>query len=238
MSPISEKKGKIALVTGATSGIGKSTAFLLLNEGFEVIFTGRDFKNIENEIYGRFSDKCRFHFFKADFLQEADVEKLVAEVKGITDRIDVLIHSAGIIEISTVEKSDIRDLDKMYQVNLRTPYLLTQKFLPMLKMAKGSVVFVNSTAGLHAWEEISQYAATKHGLTGFAKSLKSEVSKDSVNIISVFLRGTDTPMQQRIQKSKGEDYHPNHFIPVQDIGLVILNAIKTSEDYVPPARFG
>jgi len=226
---MSVKPGKIALVTGATSGIGKCTAFQLISEGVEVIFTGRNLKGLKEEVLSSYGENSKHHFIKADLFRDNDIERLVSKVNKITTKLDILIHSAGIIGIGSVEQSNIHDLDRMYGINLRAPFSLTQKFLPLLKNAKGCIVFVNSTAGLQSWENISQYAATKHGLTAFAKSLRNEVSSEDVKVISVFPGGTDTPMQEWIQKKDRKEYDPQNFMPVQEVAICIVNAIKASE---------
>ena len=220
---------KIALVTGATSGIGKSIAFRLLNEGAEVIFIGRKFNGLEEEISGLALPGYKYHFIKSNFLVENDLINLIQKIKEISDQIDILVHSAGIINIGRLEDSEINELDALFQVNVRAPFFITQKLLPSLKEAKGSIVFINSTAGLESWANISQYAASKHALTAIAKSLREEVSPYGVKVISIYPGGTDTPMQELIQQIEGNDYHPAKFMSAKYVADSVLQALKISD---------
>lgn len=220
---------KIALVTGATSGIGKSIAFKLLAEDVEVIFTGRNFDGIEQEIFNLSIPNSNYHLIRADLLLDEDLKKLVHRIAEITDQIDILVHSAGIINIGSIEESDNSGLETMFKLNVMAPYFITQKLLPTLKKQKGSIVFINSTAGLDSWANISHYAASKHALTAISKSLREEVMPFGIKVISIHPGGTDTPMQKQIQQMEGKKYDPSLFMSPGLVADTTLQAIKASD---------
>lgn len=226
---MSSLANKIALVTGATSGIGKSIALKLLAEGVEVIFTGRNFDSLEQELSDLSLLNIKYHFIKSDFLLNEDLNKLILQVAGITDQLDILVHSAGIIKIGSIEESDIAELDTLFQLNVKAPYFITQKLLPSLKKQKGSIVFINSTAGLDSWANISHYAASKHALTAITKSLREEVMPYGIKVISIHPGGTDTPMQKQIQQMEGENYNPDLFMSPELVADTAIQAIKVSD---------
>ncbi len=226
MSFFSNKK---ALVTGATSGIGKCIAFKLLQEGVEVLFAGRNFEGLDNEISNLSLPTSKYHFLKADFLFENDLKCMIQDVFKITDYIDILVHSAGIIKLGRIEDSDVGQLDELFQVNVKAPYFITQNLLSILKKSdRGNIVFLNSTAGLDSWANISQYAASKHALTAITKSLREEVRFSGINIIGVYPGGTDTPMQKKIQQMEGNKYDASLFMAPEYVADLILHAIKVS----------
>ncbi|MEZ5082519.1 MAG: SDR family NAD(P)-dependent oxidoreductase [Bacteroidales bacterium] len=223
---------KIALVTGATSGIGKNIAYKLLANGIDVIFTGRNFDGMEKEISRLSPPYNSYHFIKADLLLDEDMNKLIKRVVEITDRIDILVHSAGIIDIGSIEESDISGLETMFKLNVKAPYFISQKLLPAIKKQKGIIVFINSTAGLDSWANISQYAASKHALTAITKSLREEAAPFGIKVISIHPGGTDTPMQKQIQQLEGKKYDPSLFMPPELVADTVIQAIKSSNSSV------
>ena len=99
-------------------------------------------------------------------------------------------------------------VDQHYQTNLRGPYLLTQALLPLLKLRRGQIVFMNSSAGLDARANVAQYAASKHALKAIADSLREEINRDGIRVLSVFPGRTATPMQQQLHVLEGRPYQP------------------------------
>ena len=173
-----------ALVTGATSGIGRAIAVALAAEGAPVWAVGR-----RPEALDALTAACpSIRGERADLVVDDDVERLVStlttEAGGLDglDGLDVLVHAAGTAVLGCVAAAPIDALDHMYRLNLRVPYLLTQRLLPLLRRARGQVVFVNSSAGLHASAGASQYAATKHALKALADSLRCEANDDGVRV--------------------------------------------------------
>ncbi len=146
--------------------------------------------------------------------------------------IDFLIHSAGIIFLGPFETESIDKLDKQYRINLRAPFLITQKLLPKVKNNKGQIVFVNSTAGLSAWQNHSQYSATKYGLRAVADSLRAEVAPFGVKVISIFPGATDTPMQEQVQQMEGNEYNPDIFLAVSEVARSIVYSMSLPQNSI------
>ena len=142
------------------------------------------------------------------------------------EKIDMLIHSAGVISIGKLEISSVADFDRQYKTNVRAPCLLTQVLLPLLKMQKGQIVFINSSAGLFSKANLSQYAATKHALRAFADSLRDEVNEMGIRVLSVFPGRTATPMQEMIFSQEGRDYPANRLLQPQDVAAVVIHALS------------
>jgi NADP-dependent 3-hydroxy acid dehydrogenase YdfG len=124
-----------------------------------------------------------------------------------------------------VETAPVEDLDRLYQVNLRGPYLLTQAVLGLLKAHRGQVVFLNSTVGLEARGQVAQYAASKHSLRALADSLRDEVNGDGIRVLSLYLGRTATPMQAQVFKNENRDYRPELLLQPEDVATVLINAL-------------
>jgi NADP-dependent 3-hydroxy acid dehydrogenase YdfG len=95
----------------------------------------------------------------------------------------------------------------------------------MLPAHRGQIVFVNSSAGLTAPENLSQYAATKHALKAIADSLRKEVNEDGIRVLSVYLGRTATPLQERVHGMEHKTYRPENLMQAGDVASVIINAL-------------
>jgi NADP-dependent 3-hydroxy acid dehydrogenase YdfG len=117
-------------------------------------------------------------------------------------------------------------LDRQYRINVRAPYMLTQALLPMLKSRRGQIVFINSSAGLNARANVSQYAATKHALKAVADSLREEINAEGLRVLSVYPGRTATPMQADVHTMEGRAYRPDRLMQPEDVAAVVINALS------------
>jgi short-subunit dehydrogenase len=218
--------GQLAVVTGASSGIGKAIALELARQGATLCLVGRSREALRAvaESTGEASPKIRC--YRADFTVDEDVHELVAQLRRDYSAIDVLIHSAGIIVNGALAALPVEDLDRQYRTNVRAPYLLTQALLSLLKACQGQIVFMNSTVGLNAGANAGQYAATKHALRAVADSLRAEVNPQGVRVLSVYLGRTATPMQAAVHQMEGRAYRPDLLMQPEDVATVVLNALS------------
>jgi len=221
-------KGKTAVVTGATSGIGLSIANMLIAEGVFTFLIGRNFKMVSKLFQENNFSTNTYKFIKVDLANDQDLLNL--EIQIDNKEIDILIHCAGVISLGEFEKLSAEDLDHQYQINLRAPFVVTKRLLPKIRKTKGDIVFINSTTGLSAWENVSQYAATKHALRAMTDSLRKEVAKDQVRIASLYLGSVDTPMQESIHLKKRDSiYDSSKFMQPTDIAEAVLNVLSISK---------
>src|SRR5262245_66624703 len=160
---------QVAVVTGANSGIGKAIALALATNGVKVCLVGRRMEALQPVAKQASNGSV---CYQADFGLYSDIAALVANLKQDVKGIDILVHSAGVIRLSSFECASPDQLDWHYKVNVRAPYVLTQGLQPMIKAQQGQIVFVISTAGLRAGANLSQYASTKHALNSVADSMR------------------------------------------------------------------
>lgn len=219
-------QNKRALVTGASSGIGQAIAQALAAEGAQVHAVARSWaKPIEEWL----NDWC---LHDADFTVEADVRRLAAEVSKPESALDLVIHCAGALEVGLVADFSVMQLDYLYQVNVRAPFLLTQLLLPALTQSQGQIVFINSSAAVAPNTELAGYSSSKAALKSIADCLRLEVNTSGVRVMSVYPGKTASVMQQRAHELAGKSYDTSKLMQPQDVAQMVLSALalpKTAE---------
>lgn len=217
---------QIALVTGASSGIGQAIALALAAQGATLGLVGRRVERLEAVAESVPATARRVECYRADLTQDQDIRALATRFERDFGALDLLIHSAGVYALGTIEAAPVEDFDRQYRTNVRAPYLITQVLLPMLRSRRGQVVFMNSTAGIRAPANVGQYAATKHALRAIADSLREEVNADGIRVLSVVLGRTATPMQAAIYETEGRTYRPELLLQPEDVAAVVINALS------------
>lgn len=218
-------ENKIAVVTGASSGIGRAIALSLAGHGAEVCLVGRRPEVLETVMENAGLRAPQMRRYQIDLTVDNDILHFKKYLEQTFGRVDILVHSAGTICLGELERLPVEEFDRQFSVNVRVPYLLTQVLLPMIKSCRGQVVFINSSAGLHAMPKVGQYAATKHALKAIADSLRKEVNADGIRVMSIFPGRTATPMQEKVHEMEGKTYDPDIFIRAQDVADVVINAL-------------
>jgi short-subunit dehydrogenase len=209
------------LVTGAGSGIGRVVAERLLERGDDVWLVARSTE--------------RAHDLRAD---HPGATVLVADLAfpesvgslELPEALDSVVHAAGIIELGPVSELSVDDWASQLRVNLVSPAALTRVALPALRAARGTVVFVNSGAGLHAHPTWSAYAASKHGLRALADSLRAEEQEHGVRVTSVYPGRTATPMQQKVHQQEGKEYDASDWTDPATVADAIIRVLDLGDD--------
>ncbi len=219
----------VAVVTGASSGIGKAIALRLSAQGAALCLVGRNrdlLQEVAEETKNNGSAPAsQVKTYQVDLKTDGEIYGLRGQIQKDFGSVDVLVHSAGLFYMGRVQDLSVHCLDEQYQVNVRAPYLLTQTMLPMIRSRAGQVVFINSSVGMKAKAMVSQYAATKHALRAVADSLREEVNADGIRIVSFYLGRTATPMQAAIYKTEGRMYQPEQLMQPEDVAAAVVNVL-------------
>jgi NADP-dependent 3-hydroxy acid dehydrogenase YdfG len=217
--------GRVAVVAGATSDVGRAVCLRLAGAGARLCLLGRDRDSLDL-VAKRVRDVTEaVGAYRVDLSDDADLATLGERLRRDVDRLDVLVHSAGVFEMAPHAEAAVGDLDRQYRVNVRGPYRLTQVLLPQLRAQQGQIVFMNSTVGLEARASVGQYASTQHALRAVADALRAEVNPDGVRVLTLYLGRTATARQARIFEREGRRYAPELLMQPDDVAHMVVAAL-------------
>jgi NAD(P)-dependent dehydrogenase (short-subunit alcohol dehydrogenase family) len=174
-----EFEGKVAIVTGATSGIGMATARKFVEQGGRVAAVGRR-KDALEKIAGP-----KVKAYGVDLLNERDTASFVASVMKDFSGVDVLVNAAGIIANGTIENTTLADYDVMMNINVRSVFQLTQLALPSIIERKGNIVNVSSVTGLRAFPNVLAYCVSKAAVDQLTRCAALELAPKGVRVNAV-----------------------------------------------------
>ncbi|MGH7824068.1 MAG: SDR family oxidoreductase [Candidatus Binatia bacterium] len=217
--------GKLAVVTGASSGIGKAIAGELSARGAAVCLLGRRLETLQT-VARTMQENARTLAYQIDLTAPEQIESFADSFSRDCGQVDMLVHSAGVIAFGSLETASVRDLDRQFNVNVRAPYLLTRALLPMLKSRQGQIVFINSSAGLSPVANSGQYSATKHALKAVADTLREEINSHGVRVLNVFAGRTATPMQATVHAYEDRPYRPEKLMKPEDVASMVAHALS------------
>jgi short-subunit dehydrogenase len=214
-----------AVVTGASSGIGRAVAHALARQGARLGLVLRHEAGLARAAHDWPDGAAKPQPLLANLADDEAIEGLAVLIASRMGQVGVLVHCAGTIALGRFLELPAQALDEQYRLNVRAPFLLTQRLLPAIIAARGQIVFVNSSAGLVARAGVSQYAATKHALKALADSLREEVHVEGVRVISVYPGRTATPMQEAVRRMEGQSYEPDRYLAPEDVAAAIVDAL-------------
>ncbi|AFK20915.1 SDR family oxidoreductase (plasmid) [Haloferax mediterranei ATCC 33500] len=184
----------VAVVTGASSGIGEATAKALAREGCSVVLVARREDRLE-----RIADEIesdRTLVIPTDVTDEDEVTAMVEETREVFGCLDILVNNAGVLRVDPVAEADMADFREQVEVNLLGAMNTTHAALPvMLESEHADIVTVSSVNARHPAKEGSAYTATKYGVNGFCRSLRKEMADEQVRVTIVMPGPVDSEMR-------------------------------------------
>ena len=192
-------QGKVALVTGASSGIGDATARALAEAGADVAITARRIERLD--VLARDLEKsgARALAISADLVREDESRRVVAETEAHFGRLDILVNNAGVMLLAPVDGSDPQDWRHMLELNVLGPMVSSQAALAGMRARRGGhIVNIASTAGRIANANASGYAASKFALVAFTESLRREVFNDRIRVTVIEPGVVETELREHI----------------------------------------
>jgi NAD(P)-dependent dehydrogenase (short-subunit alcohol dehydrogenase family) len=176
---------KVAVITGASSGIGRATALLFAAKGAKVVAVGRNAKELgklRDDMKGK---KGSIKTMLADLSETTQVDRLISEVGDGFGQIDVLVNAAGIIKNGSIENTTLDEWDKMMNINLRSVFYMMQKCVPHLELTKGNIVNVSSVTGPRAFPNVLAYCVSKAAIDQLTRCSALELAPKSVRVNAV-----------------------------------------------------
>lgn len=197
-------KGKVVLITGATSGIGRAFLEKFSENGASVIFNGLPSKNesieqIQSHLKTKYGTESYFHL--ADMSKPLEIETMVDEGIKKFSKIDILINNAGIAVLKPSMQTSLEEFSKILQINLLSHFVITKKVIPlMLKQNWGRVINISSSLGLVGTPLTSIYSASKHALIGLTKCMALEFAEKNITVNAICPGMVETPLWDVISK--------------------------------------
>ncbi len=211
-------KGKVALITGGSRGIGAALVRRFAEQGAEVAFTYRSSAGPATQLAEQLAgEEQRVKAYASDAGSFSDAEKLVAQVLEEFGKIDVLINNAGITQDTLMLRMTEEQWDAVIDTNLKSVFNLTKHVLrPMMKNRGGSIINMSSIVGISGNAGQANYAASKAGIFGFTKSIAKEMGSRNIRCNAVAPGFIETEMTEALDEKTREAYLAN--IPLRRLG--------------------
>ena len=215
-------EGKVALVTGAGRGIGRSIGMLLAEHGARVVLASRTFRQIQEvavEIERQIMKHNRALPVAADISQNDDVNRLFQRISEKYNRLDILVNNAGIGKFGPLEHFPVDEFDSVMSVNVRGTFLCCRYALKlMIPRKSGYIINISSVVGIKGYPNQSAYTASKHAIMGLTKSMAVEAQPHGIRVSAVLPGGVDTELVAQARP----DLKRSDLLKPEDIAQTVL----------------
>lgn len=227
---------KIALITGATAGIGKATAEKLAREGFDIIITGRRKEKLQ-ELEGLLKKEYKAEVLSLEFdvRNYAEVEKHLANLPERWKNIDVLVNNAGLaVGLNPIQEGDVDDWERMIDTNIKGLLYVTRTVSPgMIKRKSGHIINIGSIAAKEVYANGSVYCATKHAVKALSQGMRLDMVNNGIKVTLVCPGAVETEFS--VVRFKGDQSRADKvydgFVPLaaEDIADAIYYAVSAPD---------
>ena len=224
--------GKNCLVTGASGGIGKEIAKLLVENNCNIILTGKTKDKLEklNDTLKLINqNNVKIDFFPADISKIEDIKKLISFVNNLFPSIDILINCAGVFPISSLQNASLEDFENCFNLNIKAPFILSKEFTKnMIKKQWGRIINIGSSSSYDGFKDTSIYCASKHALLGLSRSMFDELKEFNVRTFCISPGSVKTDMAKVLTK---QDF--STFIDPKEVAEMIMFVISFDNEMIP-----
>lgn len=222
-----ELKNKIAIVTGASSGIGKAFSESLMKKGATVFGIARNAKKL-HDIREKFSEN--FKPVKLDVTDHPTIEAWVKETFHDDYLPDILINNAGLATFANIDQLSIADWKTMMDTNVNGVFYFTRQIVPFMKQNSETchIINISSIAGLLGNPQMSGYNSSKYAVRGFSEALFKELRYDGIKVSCMFPGSIATDF---FKKTNAGETHPNMMMP-DDVASTLIHLLETPDNYL------
>lgn len=224
-------KDRVVLVTGAGQGLGSAICKTLGQDGAKVVLADIKAEGLQKTAGEMKSSGCNATSKVMDVRDRDAVEKTLAEIADEHGQIDIIINNAGVDYTKPIEEMEYDEWDRVIDVNLRGPFIVSKAALPYLKKStNGHIVNIASTACKRTWANASAYHASKWGLLGFSHALHVEAREQNIKVTAVVAGGMRTPFIME----RFPDTDPNVLQPPENVADTVKYVLSLPKETVIP----
>jgi NADP-dependent 3-hydroxy acid dehydrogenase YdfG len=222
-------KGKVALITGASAGIGQASARALAREGASLVLTARRSERLEQLVTEAKQTGGQGVFVTGDAREEETARACVDQAMKAFGRIDILVNNAGVGNYKNLVDTSAEEYDDMMDSNVRTTFLFTRHVVPvMIKQKAGLVLMISSMAGVYGFAGEAVYCATKFAQIGFAQGLDKELRPHGIKVGTICPGGVKTEFA--LGKGRTEaGVEQSNMLEAEDVAQAVLFACTQSQ---------
>jgi 3-oxoacyl-[acyl-carrier protein] reductase len=211
--------GKVAIVTGASRGIGQAVSLVLAKEAATVVLAARAMDKLKETARLATEAGGKAQIIPTELTDEQSIKNLVTETHEKLGRLDILVNNAGITHSAKLEETLTQDYDRCMSINARAPFILCREAMPLLKKAERAyIINIASVVGVKGYPLQSAYTASKHALRGMTISLSEELKGSNIRVHLLCPGGVDTELVQKVRP----DIKKQDLIQPQEIAEWVL----------------
>lgn len=205
--PYDVLRGKNALVTGASGGLGHDIAIQLALHGVNVHVTGRKADRLQALCKAMADGGSRTGWSRGDLRNDDDIDAVVSDAQKTVGDVDILVNCAGVFPVELLVESTVDSFDDCFGLNIRAPFLLCRAVAPgMVQRKWGRIVNIGSSSAYAGFKETSIYCASKHALLGLSRALHDELKVHNVRTFCISPGSIKTPMGERVRNQNYETF--------------------------------
>ena len=218
-------KGKKAIITGGSRGLGKATAIAFANQGIDVAITGRNEADLKETVAELKALGVNATYATFDIGNYDEVKKGIQEIMNTFNTVDILVNNAGIAAFGSFLEMDVNQWQSIIQTNVMGMYYVTKEVLPyLIANNQGDIFNVSSTAGLTGNPNTSAYSASKFAVIGMSESLMKEVRKNDIRVCTLTPSTIASDMSISLGIAKKEDVET--VLQPEDFAELIVSALQ------------
>lgn len=217
-------EGKVALVTGASAGIGRAVVRALIGEGARLVLTARRADRLDDLVAEAKAAGTEAIAVTGDAREEETAIRTVAAAKAAFGKIDILINNAGVGNYKTLIDTSVEDYDTMMDSNVRSTFLFSRHVVPeMIARRQGLILMISSMAGVYGFPGEAAYCATKFAQVGFAQGLDKELRPHGIKVGTICPGGVKTEFALGLGRTE-ESVAASAMLEAEDVAAAVLFA--------------
>jgi len=210
---------KVAIVTGASRGIGRAVSVALAQEAATVVLAARSIQKLQETADKVTEADGKAEIVVTELTEEESIKNLVKVTNEKFSRLDILVNNAGVTHLAKLEQTTTEDWERCMQVNARAPFILCREALPLLKKSQaGYIINIASVVGVKGYPLQSAYTSSKHALRGMTISLAEELKGSNIRVHLLCPGGVDTELVQKVRP----DIKKDELMQPEEIAELIL----------------